>query len=142
MKYSDAKAWLYELNHTAFTAMYALAGTPYLVVSHVSDIPYVFNNVAAFNGTSLDSLLAAQMSGNWSAFATDGMPAKTTWPIAYPAVDFIPPANPREAVVNVIGGPSAGPARIGIGNCEGPAAMEQLLVRCAFWSGAYDQLQN
>lgn len=138
MKYSKADAWLYELNQSAFTAYYASTGTSYFGVSHVSDIPYVFNEVSLFNGTASDSLLAAQISGNWSAFATTGMLSKKTWPVGYSQVDF---TAPKKAVVNVIGGPYAGPARINTDNCEGPVGMEKLLLRCGFWNGIYDQLR-
>src|ERR1700683_4628711 len=77
-----------------------------------SDIFYVFNEVAALNASSSDTLLAAQMSGSWAAFAATGNPAPGTskdattlgdWPVAY-SVATTGGTVPTEAIVNVIGG--------------------------------------
>jgi carboxylesterase type B len=142
MRYSNADAWLYELNQTVFTSYYASIGSPYLGVSHFSDIPYVFNEVIAFNASSSDSLLAAQMSGSWSAFAATGIPTNPmTWPVGYSWVEFLSPA-PWEAVINVFGGPYAGPAQVGADSYEGPVGMEKLLLRCAFWNSIHKELQT
>ena len=69
MKRSSADAWLYELNQTTFTHQFP----PYFGVPHISDVPYIFNEVGA-NASASDILLAAQMSGNWTGFAATGTP--------------------------------------------------------------------
>lgn len=142
MKYSNADARLYELNQTIFTSLYASIGSEYLGVSHVSDIPYVYNEVTSYSNSSSDKSLAAQMSGSWSAFAATGMPTDATaWPVAYSRVDFWSP-TPQKAIVNVLGGPYAGPAKISINSQEGPVGMEKILIRCAFWTSIYNELRT
>lgn len=142
MKYSNADAWLYELNQTAFASYYASVGSEYLGASHGSDVPYVYNEVAALNGTSSDKALAAQMGGSWSAFAATGIPANAVaWPVGYSRAELISPI-PKKAVVNVLGGPYPGPARISIDSQNGPVGMEKTLYRCAFWTSIYDELRT
>jgi len=141
MKRSSADAWLYELNQTTFTHQFP----PYFGVPHISDVPYVFNEVGALNASASDTLLAAQMSGNWSAFAATGKPTDaTTWPVGYPSVDFATKSAvaPTEAVVNVIGGPYPGPAAISTQSNEGPVGQEKLFQRCAFLNSIYDELRT
>jgi len=147
-KHADAR--LYELNQTSFAPLYAEDNIQYLGVSHSSDIFYVFNEVAALNASSSDTLLAAQMSGSWAAFAATGNPAPGTskdattlgdWPVAY-SVATTGGTVPTEAIVNVIGGPYAGPSEIGKHVSHGPVGMENLLHRCAFLNSIYDQLQT
>lgn len=157
MKYSDRDVWLYELNQTALSSAFKQVGLSYVGVAHFSDVPYVFNSVAMYNGSVSDTLLAAQMSGNWSAFAATGIPTiAKSWPAAYPRaaigpllrpvtylhVDRTMPTSPTKAIVNVIGGPYAGPARISKDSCDGPVGTEKLLLRCAFLNSIYDQIRT
>jgi carboxylesterase type B len=142
MKYSNAKARLYQLNQTVFTSLFSSIGSAYLGVSHASDIPYVYNEVTSYSNSSSDKLLAAQITGNWSAFAATGMPTDATaWPVAYSRVDYFSP-TPQKAVVNILGGPYAGPTKISIDSQEGPLGMEKILLRCAFWISIYDELRT
>lgn len=149
-KYSNkAEARFYELNQSSFTPLYAGFGSSYLGISHFSDIPYVFNEVAIFNASASDTLLAKKMSGSWASFAATGNPVAPSslvnattlsdWPAAYANTKA---AAPTTAVINVIGGPSAGPATISVHSTKGQAGMEKLLVRCAYISGLYDQLET
>jgi len=89
------------------------------------------------------------MSGSWAAFAATGNPAlgsknATTlgdWPVAY-SVATTGATSPKGAIINVIGGPYAGLAEIGMHASHGPVEMENLLHRCAFLNSIYDQLQT
>ncbi|KAF7984454.1 hypothetical protein HWV62_14546 [Athelia sp. TMB] len=151
-KYAEhgATARLYALNQTALAAVYAADGTAYLGVSHFSDISYVFDAVDAYPGsTAADAALARAMAGSWAAFAANGDPAHvkaangTTlgeWPVAFGG--GAKGDAPTEFVVNVIGGPSAGPDTVTAHNGTDPLANEKLAVRCAYLNTLYDQLQT
>ncbi|KAF7979255.1 hypothetical protein HWV62_42926 [Athelia sp. TMB] len=151
-KYAErgATARLYDLNQTALAAVYAADGTSYLGVSHFSDISYIFDAVDAYPGsTAADAALARAMAGSWAAFAAHGDPAHvkaangTTlgeWPVAFGG--GAKGDAPSEFVVNVIGGPSAGPDTVTAHNGTDPLAAEKLAVRCAYLNTLYDQLQT
>lgn len=140
MKHSSADTWLYELNQTSFGSQLPA----YFGVPHISDVPYVFNEVSGSNASASDILLGAQMSGNWSAFSATGKPTKATvWPIGYPSVNFATKGavSPTEAIIDVIGGPYTGPTTIYTQSSEGPLGEQKLLQRCAFLNGIYDELR-
>lgn len=144
---AQVTARLYELNQTTLVSESAL----YLAVSHFSDIPYVFNEVAYYPGAAKEDIaLAAEMSGSWAAFAANGDPGRVkasngttlgAWPVAFSKEDA-KRDWPLQMAVNVIGGPSAGPGTITAQNGTGPLAAEKLVVRCAYLSTLYDQVQT
>ncbi|KAF7984457.1 hypothetical protein HWV62_14552 [Athelia sp. TMB] len=151
-KYAErgATARLYDLNQTALATLYVADAMPYLGVSHFSDIPYIFDEVDFFPGaTAADAALARAMAGSWAAFAANGDPARvkaangTTlgeWPVAFGG--GAKGDAPTEFVVNVIGGPSAGPSTVTAQNGTGSLAAEKLAVRCAYLNTLYDELQT
>ncbi|KAF7979258.1 hypothetical protein HWV62_42932 [Athelia sp. TMB] len=145
-----ATARLYDLNQTALSTLYVADAMPYLGVSHFSDIPYIFDEVDFFPGsTAADQALARAMAGSWAAFAANGDPAHvkaangTTlgeWPVAFGG--GAKGDAPTEFVVNVIGGPAAGPDTVTAQNGTGSLAAEKLAVRCAYLNTLYDELQT
>ena len=146
-----ATARLYELNQTEFSATFAAEGTPYLGVSHFSDIAYVFEWSALPGATAADRALAVAVAGSWAAFAANGDPARvkagngTTlgeWPVAFGDGANLKGDAPAEFAVNVIGGPSAGPETVTAHNGTGPLAAEKLVARCAYLNTLYDELQT
>jgi carboxylesterase type B len=141
MKRSNADAWLYELNQTSLGSLLpAHFGVP-----HISDVPYVFNEVSGSNASASDILLGAQMSGNWSAFSAIGKPTEASvWPVGYPRANFATKSavSPTEAVINVIGGPYTGPTTIFTQSSEGSVGQQKLLQRCTFLNGIYDELRT
>ena len=142
--------YLYELNQSALEPLFDAAGATSAGVSHFADIPYVFNEVSAFNASASDLQLGAEMSGSWAAFAHTGTPVPNVanatllkeWPIAYPKAKG-QAKQPVSATVNVIGGPSPGPANLTLNSSQGGAlGMEKLLERCGFINSIYGELET
>ncbi|KAL1965748.1 hypothetical protein VTN77DRAFT_5248 [Rasamsonia byssochlamydoides] len=145
-------AWLYDLNQTALSSIFDQFGATWFGVSHISDVPYVFDNHPGhlLNWTASDQALAKKVSGSWIAFAATGNPSHSTtttnvlqdWPVAF---DFdssrrADNKNPAEVTVYVIGGPSPGAQHI-TNNSHGERktgvlAVEDILRRCAFINSA------
>jgi hypothetical protein len=129
------QVYLYHLNQTALTPRLAAFGIPDLGVTHISDIPYVFNSISntslLLNNTAANRLLASQMSKSWASFATFGRPSvegKET------LKGWMPNDGIREsdARVLVIGGPNGG-----MSSLDGKAVREQRLAgRCGFITSA------
>lgn len=114
-EHGNADVYLAELNATRLKPYWDAWRSPY-GVSHLSDVPYFFNEALPAPGENrpADFALAAQYSGSFAAFAHRGNPVKKgsvtfqEWPEAYSAI-----AN-EETTVLIIGGPyGTGPATVG-----------------------------
>jgi carboxylesterase type B len=135
-KYSDKKTsnYLYVLNQTMFSPLFAKQETSYLGVSHFSDIPYVFNLAKSrysFLATPADVKLSTEMSSSWASFAASGEPSGkrgtiTNWPGASDRV------SSNQYNLRVLGGPNDGLRSIG----NDKDSYEQLVERCGFWTSA------
>lgn len=77
----------YKLDQTVSTeAFYAPRNQTYLSTSHFSDVPYIFDELAAYGITDAAQLeVASAVSRAWSSFAARGKPGETLgeWPTAY-----------------------------------------------------------
>jgi carboxylesterase type B len=126
--------FLYDLNQTSLAQNLTAQGFPQLGVSHVADIPYVFDEVAKFNDSASNALLAKQMTGSWSRFATSGHPSSSrgttlkNWVSAWRGEKRV---DLEDARVFVIGGGEPGMA--GLGGMSGSLRDEKLPERCGFW---------
>jgi carboxylesterase type B len=135
------EVFLYELNQTALTPRFAAFGIPDLGVTHVADIPYVFNEVSnpslGLNNTESNRLLATQMSKSWASFATSGKPSfrgKGTLQGWTPA--FTDVTRESEARVFVIGGPNEGMTPIEGKSANDAVKSQKLAARCGFITSA------
>ena len=99
--------FLAELNATRLTPYWHAMGVPW-GVSHLSDVPYFFNEELPENGDNTASAmeLSKQYAGSFASFASSGDPVGgnggtfAEWPPAYGDV-----AGDGKAAVLVIGGP-------------------------------------
>jgi carboxylesterase type B len=117
--------YLFVLNQTVFMGFFEQGGTPYLGVSHFSDIPFVFNEATTrFSDTSTpsDNTLSDLMSGSWAAFAASGHPSGLKGTL----LGWLEEGKSGTSNVQIIGGPRAG--SIGLSDYE------NLLERCEFWN--------
>ncbi|KAJ5168952.1 carboxylesterase [Penicillium canariense] len=135
-KYSDGKTsnYLYVLNQTLFSPLFAEMGTSYLGISHFSDIPYVFNLAKtrySFLASPSDIKLSTEMSSSWASFAAFGDPSRrhgtiTNWDDAMDQISL------GQYNLRVVGGPNEGLKAIG----HDKDSYEELAKRCDFWSSA------
>jgi carboxylesterase type B len=135
-KYSDKNTsnYLYVLNQTMFTPLFAKQETTYLGVPHFSDIPYVFNEAKtrySFLATPSDVKLSTEISSSWASFAASGNPSGkpgtiTNWPDASDQV------SSNQYNLRVLGGPNDGLTSIS----NDKDSYEQLIERCDFWTSA------
>jgi carboxylesterase type B len=86
--------WLYEHNSTRFTPVYETIGIPMWRVSHLSDIPYAFNNQQLSGGadnSAAQLVLSKAFSRRIVKFIVSGAPDqvdndKDAWPPAFAEV--------------------------------------------------------
>jgi carboxylesterase type B len=126
---TENAVFMYELNQTALTATFASQGVTDLGISHSSDVPYVYDNVATFSNSSSDLDLGKQISSSWSSFASSGNPSSPSAQTIHgwtPA--FASSSNSPELMV--IGGGNSG--MTGLGGPNMLIKQEQLKTRCAF----------
>jgi hypothetical protein len=108
-------------------------GFPQLGVSHVADIAYVFDGVDKFNDSASNALLAKQITGSWSRFATSGHPSSSQgttlkgWLSAWFGAREV---YLEDASVMVIGGGE--PGMVSLGRTTGSLRDEKLPERCGF----------
>lgn len=133
--------YVYELNQTAFSAIFASLGVSYLGVAHSSDIPFVFNYADKIDYDASVGLLAKKMSGSWANFASTGFPFPNVsyWPMAF---ERNPKESPLKLKLHVMGGLTDGVADIG--GESGLQSESALMKRCAFINSAmfYSQSQT
>lgn len=146
------------MNQTKFGPIFKYMGVPQWRVSHLSDIPYVFNeNVAAGGDNSAaQQELSALLSGSAAAFAYTGDPTVSRgqtfkdWPIAYSdqSKQALDKVYPDELNLYVIGGPQgSGSATIASANLREAALerdkaliWEKLIERCHFINSIQDEI--
>ena len=127
--------FLYELNQTSLAQNLSAQGFPQLGVSHLADLPYVFDEVYKFNDSASNALLAKQMSGSWSRFASSGLPSSSRgtslhgWFRAWKEKERV---DLGDAEVYVIGGGE--PGLFSLGGVSGSLHDEKLPERCGFFS--------
>jgi carboxylesterase type B len=130
---SRPPVFLYNLNQTSLEQNFTGQGLPQLGVSHVADIPYVFDEVDRFNDSASNALLARQITGSWSRFATSGYPSSSRgttvkgWVSAWFGARKV---DLEDASVMIIGGGEPGMA--GLGSDSGSLRDENIPERCGF----------
>jgi len=139
LSYGEPKAYMAELNTTRLTPYWDEWGAP-LGVSHLSDIPYFFNEKLVAPGDNSPAALAlsANYSGSFISFAyhnspvTKGKTTFTDWPRVFNS-------KSDEFAVLIIGGPyGTSPAVLGGKHLtpHNPAAVAfekgRLVERCAY----------
>ncbi|TVY91626.1 Secreted lipase [Lachnellula willkommii] len=132
LKYSQASTqnYLYSLNQTVFEPIFAELHASYYGVSHLSDIPFVFNQATtryASEASPADISLSSRMSTTWASFATSGNPSHGSatiqgWSAAKASAGLYD--------MLIIGGPDSGLRGID----HGQSYYEDLMTRCAFWN--------
>lgn len=135
-KYSNSSTanYLFALNQTIFTPAFKMAGYAHYRISHMSDIPYVFNEVATkfpTLATPSHIKLASEMSGSWVSFAYHGTPSQKKGTISgwSDAMASSSTSNGTYSV-QVIGGSQPGKRTVD----HSRDAFEDLATRCAFWT--------
>jgi carboxylesterase type B len=139
---------LYDMDQTKFGPIFKYMGVPQWRVSHLSDLPYFFNEDVAAGGDNSphQRALSALLSGSSAAFAHTGNPTisrgKTLrdWPIAYPdqSRQALSQVYPDSFNVYVVGGREGnGPATVSSRGAASSAreqalAREKLIERCTF----------
>lgn len=157
-KHGSANVRLYEMNQTRFDPVFKMIGVPHWRVSHLSDIPYVMNNLVAAGGdNSPEQLkLASLVSGSVAAFAHTGDPTKSLgrvamsdWPEAYSVLrdQGLNEEHPAGLTVQVIGGEfGTGPATVfRSGKADSSARelaleREKLFERCEFINSIQEEI--
>ena len=130
----SAPIFLYHLNQTSLGTVLDAQGLTFLGISHTADIPYVFDEVSRFNDSATNILLAKQMSGSWSRFASTGVPSSSK---GASIQGWEPAFGPRgkaelgNAKVMVIGGGQPGMSGLDGGNDA--LVNERLVERCGFF---------
>jgi carboxylesterase type B len=102
-------------------------------VPHISDVPFVFDEVKGVdpNATTADVSLGLSMSSSWAAFGSKGAPGSVTdWPVAYSNL-------PTDIKIKVFGGESSG-----VWNISTAPGEENTLERCRYVLDIFDQLQT
>ena len=150
---------LYEMNQTKYTPIFQYMGVPQWRVSHLSDIPYVFNEDVAAGGDNSRSQreLSALLSGSFSAFAHGGDPTTAQagktfndWPMAYgsQAAQTLSRSEPDALELLVIDGlGSSGPAVAGLLTNNTVASerqrgvdWEKIIQRCSYINSILDEI--
>jgi carboxylesterase type B len=130
--------FVYTLNETLFANAFSESGHGYYGVSHLSDIPYVFNQASSYGALKADLDLASRISGSWVAFARTGMSSTAesdgeltieNWKQSTQAG-----ANGTMFSIDVLGGPHPGMTEIRSTGIGGPLHHENIALRCLFWN--------
>jgi carboxylesterase type B len=124
--------FIYDLNQTSLAQNFSTQGFPFLGISHIADIPYVFDEVSKFNNSASNQLLAKQMSGSWTRFATSGFPSS---PRGMTIQGWTPAIENGKGGLEhlrlmVIGGENLGMTGLKGRNIE--IAKQRLVERCGF----------
>lgn len=150
---------LYEMNQTKYAPIFQYMGVPQWRVSHLSDIPYVFNEDVAAGGDNSrpQRELSALLSGSFSAFAHSGDPTTAQagrsfnhWPLAYGgrAAQTLNRSEPDAVELLVLDGvESSGPAVAGLltNNIVASARQngvdwERIMERCGYINSILDEI--
>lgn len=141
----DVMAYLYSLNASLYTPFLDANNASYLGITHFSDIPFVFDQAAAFNASESLTALASEISGSWIQFAYSGRPSQkdaeadtspalalSDWPIATSELDSEDVSNGR-MIVKIIGGDSSSVVKVGP-RLTTDDDYQEIGRRCAFWN--------
>ncbi|KAG8531738.1 uncharacterized protein KY384_003370 [Bacidia gigantensis] len=143
--YSNAKAFVYQLEQTPLENFFAESNNSNYGVSHFSDIFYVFNEVQGFSAvgpTQSDIDLGTRVSGSWELFANNGVPGNSQlskqnasladWPAAFTPTDVgtCELGDVSQLEVFAIGGSHEGPVMVKDSTTH--QGLDKLLERCAF----------
>ena len=150
---------LYEMNQTRYTPIFQYMGVPQWRVSHLSDIPYVFNEDVAAGGDNSrpQRELSALLSGSFSAFAHSSNPTTAQagrsfndWPLAYggQTAQSLSRSEPDAIELLVIEGvESSGPAVAGLLTNDTVASerqrgvdWEKIVERCGYINSILDEI--
>lgn len=133
-------------------------GIPQWRVSHLSDVPYIFNEDVAAGGDNSPAQqdLSALLSGSAAAFAHTGDPTVSrgrsfkNWPIAYSdqSRHALSKEYPEQLSLYVVGGPhGSGPATIAsrkgseaVSERDKALAWEKVIERCSFINSIQEEI--
>lgn len=108
---SNVPTYLFAVNSTRLQSVWDSMNKPQWQIAHVSDIPYIFNQVIEGADNSKSAMdFSAQVCRTLPAFATSGDPSTSLfdWPVAWKE-------GGGNATIFVMGGPyGAGPATVGL----------------------------
>lgn len=135
----NTSSYLYALNASDFSSVFAQDNATYLGISHFSDIPFVFGQVdsgplAEVNG---------QMSGGWAAFVAHGDPSRAQNLSSWQAADLGGKTDVNTYNIRILGGPRDGQTSIATKN--GTLGYgENIVKKCDFWNSreVLDQLAS
>jgi len=148
-----APAYLYQLEQTPFQEIWKSIDMQYYGVSHFSDIPYVFDEVAGFNtSTVADVNTGSEMSGSWTRFSATGAPSAASgngtlrgWLPAFEPIANSHGGNSScdgvdDLEVFAIGGDEAG--SVDISKDTQHQGLQRVLERCSFLesAGVFEQI--
>ena len=157
-RFSASTIRLYEMNQTKFGPVFQYMGVPQWRLSHLSDIPYIFNEDVSAGGdnSAAQRDLSSLLSGSATAFAYTGDPTASRgrclkdWPIAYSdrSTQTLSRDYPLELSLNLVGGPQGnGPATLVSGDVSNTAqgrakalAWEKVIDRCQFINSILDEI--
>ncbi|PYH76381.1 carboxylesterase [Aspergillus uvarum CBS 121591] len=142
-----SRIWLYEHNATRFAPVFEAMGVPMWRVAHLSDIPYVFNNLHLEGGAdnSLQQLaLSETVSKAIIGFVHDGRPGGEgsglqEWSSAYPTMldEQRSSESASRLSIQVIGGP-LGLSEVAIGRKEEIGVMT-VVQQALAWENLFDR---
>lgn len=122
--------YAYSLNTSVLRHGHAQFNRSFVKTDHFSDIPYVFDTVAAAFAPVADQSdydMASRTSGSWAAFAHFGRPAVPgARNVTFPDWTSVS----KTASLRILGGVRDGMARIG------GSYGERMTERCGFWGDA------
>lgn len=125
--------FLYALNRTALATFFTQTGLPQLGISHITDIPFVLDEVSNINASTGKVSLANQVTALWTRFASSGFPSASgktdieDWQAAWKARGQ---GEFGSAKIMVMGGGDAGLKDIG--KHESAIHKDNLVERCNF----------
>ena len=130
---ASTSMYLYAINTTLYGPTFQRANESYYGVAHGSEIPFVFDTVAAgiAASTTAQQKLGGAISASWSAFANSGNVDAGSVALKGWTESFQKNGNAYE--VMILGGPSDGLAEISAAG-QGVLGSEELYKRCAFWN--------
>ncbi|KAJ5280742.1 alpha/beta-hydrolase [Penicillium angulare] len=138
--------WVYEHNATRFAPAYEIMGVPMWRVAHLSDIPYVLNNLhmdGPVDNSAAQLALGLEMSRAVVRFVNHGSPeGEVMWPAAFRHVssEELDEDSVKRFTMKLFGGPHGSQyvaaqenrAADELNSSEQAVDWEQLFKRCEF----------
>ena len=144
---NTAPSFLFQLEQTPFQEIWEGTGTQYYGISHFSDIPYVFNELAGLNtSTAADVNTGSEMSGSWARFSVTGLPSAASgdgtlrgWSPAFEPIAHSHGENSKctgedKLEVFAIGGNEEGP--VDASKDTQHQGLQRVVERCSFLTSA------